>query len=85
MALIGPVVAAGFHTYIGPVLEIGHGARSSGAGAMAKSAGDFSHGAKRLSGRLQGRLRRKHHRGDSGLLGGVAGSQGGFPVGRCRR
>ena len=42
--LSGPVVAAGFHTYIGPVFDTGQLGASSSGSATAKSAGDRSQG-----------------------------------------
>jgi len=38
------VVAAGFHTYIGPLLDSGHGGGAFGTGADANTDGDCSHG-----------------------------------------
>lgn len=39
------MVAAGFHTYIGPVLDNGHGDGALGTGADANTDGDCSQGA----------------------------------------
>ena len=39
------MVAAGFHTYIGPVLDNGHGGGALGTGADANTDGDCSQGA----------------------------------------
>ena len=40
----GPVVAFGFHTYIGPLLDNGHGGGALGTGADANNDGDCSQG-----------------------------------------
>jgi hypothetical protein len=85
MAMRGPVAVAGFHTYIGPVLEVGHGACSSMTGATANSSGDCSHGASGGLGLSAMVWAGSIIGGDAGSRGGEAGCQGGFPVGCGRR
>ena len=85
MAVIGLVAVAGFHTYMGPVLETGRGVRSPVVGATANSSGDSSHGASAGRGFSAAVCAGSITGGDAGSLGGRAGCQGGLPDGCGRR
>ena len=76
------MVAAGFHTYIGPELDSGHGGGALGTGAEANTDGDCSHGgrgpssARRGDGRTLGLALTQALPAPMAARGGVLGQPG---------